>query len=427
MIIHVVQLGETIQSIADYYGVSVSRLILDNGLENPNNLVIGQSIVIAYPEVIYTVKEGDTLMDIADAHNVPVMQLLMNNPYLSEREYIYPGEIIVIQYNRKGSITTHGNTAPFINRGTLRKTLPYLTYLSILNFTATTEGDIITYYDDTEILQTAKEYGVIPLMLITTLTVQGEANIRVAYDLLLNKDFQNRQIENLLNILSTKGYYGVNLSIEYISVANVQLYESYFSNLSSRLTEAGYLVFVTINPIDASDGVRFEQIDYTLFDQLSHNIIFMNYEWATNINPPSPISSIYNLDLFLDYINQFITPDKVIIGMATIGYDWELPFSAGISSVNSLTLNRAINLALEVGAEIQFDEISQTPYYRYSFVSNGNQIEHIVWFIDARSINSLLGLVSKYALSGTGVWNITIFNPQLWLIINSQYVIEKLL
>jgi spore germination protein len=366
-------------------------------------------------------------MDIADAHNVPVMQLLMNNPYLSEREYIYPGEIIVIQYNRKGIITTHGNTVPFINRGTLRKTLPYLTYLSILNFTATTEGDIITYYDDTEILQTTKEYGVIPLMLITTLTVQGEANIRVAYDLLLNKDFQNRQIENLLNILSTKGYYGVNLSIEYINIANVQLYESYFSNLSNRLTEAGYLVFVTINPISVSDGVRFEQIDYTLFDQLSHNIIFMNYEWATNINPPSPISSIYNLDLFLDYINQFITPDKVIIGMATIGYDWELPFSAGISSVNSLTLNRAINLALEVDAEIQFDEKSQTPYYRYSFVSNGNQIEHIVWFIDARSINSLLGLVTEYALNGIGVWNTTIYNPQLWLLINSQYVIEKLI
>jgi spore germination protein len=133
------------------------------------------------------------------------------------------------------------------------------------------------------------------------------------------------------------------------------------------------------------------------------------------------------LDIFLDYIKQFIPLDKVIIGMATIGYDWELPFSAGISSVNSLTLNRAINLALEVDAAIQFDEISQTPYYRYIFGSNGNQIAHIVWFIDARSINSLLDLVSKYALNGTGVWNITIFNPQLWLLINSQYIIEKLI
>lgn len=113
--------------------------------------------------------------------------------------------------------------------------------------------------------------------------------------------------------------------------------------------------------------------------------------------------------------------------MATIGYDWELPFSAGLSNVYPLTLDRALDLARNVGATIQFDNISQTPYFLYSINTSGSQIEHIVWIIDARSINALLDLVNEYKLLGIGIWNITIYNTQLWLVIYSQYEIEKVL
>jgi spore germination protein len=430
MQIHVVQQGETIQTIADYYGVPVARLILDNGLEVPEALVPGQSLVIAFPETIYTVKEGDTLQNIADVNGVTLMQLYRNNPFLSEREYIYPGETLVIQYNTRGKITTHGNTVPFINKDTLRKTLPYLTYLSILNYTATREGEITTYYDDTEVIQLAKEYGVMPLMLLTTLTIKGEANIEITYEILLNEDLQNKQIENVLNILKLKGYYGVNISFEYINVTNLYLYESYFSRMFNRLSKEGYLVFATVNfniTVSTENVISFERVNYSVLNQLVQNIIFMNYQWATSINPPSPISSIHNIDIFLNYVSNYISPLKEIVGIATIGYDWELPFSAGISNVYSLTPERAVVLARNVGAIIRFDEISQTPFFNYTVTSEGNQIAHIVWFIDARTIQALLDLAVKYQLHGIGIWNITIYNSQLWLIINSQFEIEKVL
>jgi spore germination protein len=427
MIIHVVQSGDTIQSIAEFYGISVEKLIQDNALDSFAELVVGQCIVIAYPEKIYVVQEGDTISSIASFHNVSEMQLLMNNPFLTGRDEVYPGEVIIISYNKKGQITTHGNTFAYINKDTLRRTLPYLTYLSILNYTATDEGDIVTFYDDTEIIQLAREYQVVPLLLLTTLTLQGEANISIAYELLVNKDFQNRQIENLLTILRAKGYSGVNLSLEYINISNTYLYEDYLSNIVNRLSQEGYLVFVTVNPniTNVNDEVRFPQIDYTLLDNTAHDIIFMTYEWAKTINPPGPISSIYNVDLFLAYISQSISTEKVILGLATIGYDWELPFYIDVSSVSSLTLERAIDLARDEGAVILFDEVSQTPYFSYIFNDTTNQVAHIVWFIDARSINALLDLGVKYNVQGVSIWNITIYNPQLWLIINSQYEIMK--
>jgi spore germination protein len=426
MLIHVVQSGDTIQSIAEYYRISVDKLIQDNGLINPDSLVVGQSIVIVEPKTIYTVKEGDTLLNIANSYNVSVIQLLANNPYLSNREYIYPGDTIVISYTRKGLLTTHGNTVPTINKATLRKTLPYLTYISVLNYTATNSGDIISYYDDTEIIQISKAYGVAPLMLLTTLTIQGEANLGVDFDILLSEDFQNRQIENILTILKSKGYFGLNLSLQYISLTNIQLYEDYFVKVTNRLNNEGYQVFVTINPnINVvNNEVTFQEVDYSIINRLAQNIIFTSYEWAYSINPPSPITSVYQTKVFLEYVLNYIPPDKIIIGIATLGYDWELPYVAGISNVNLISFDNVNDFAKEYEATIQFDDVSQTPYFIYT---TNEFVNHVVWFINSRTINAILDLVSKYNLKGISIWNITVFNPQLWLIVNSQYEIEKVI
>ncbi|WOO36146.1 LysM peptidoglycan-binding domain-containing protein [Anaerocolumna sp. AGMB13020] len=424
MEIHVVQQGETLQSIAGYYGITEEMLILDNGLENTYSLVEGQALVIAIPEVVYTVEEGDSLTGIAEAFNISTMQLLMNNPFLSDRKYIYPGETIIISYNKKGNITLHGNTTPSIDKSVLTKTLPYLTYLSIVNYTATREGDIISYSDDSQIIEIIKSYGVVPLLLLTTLTITGKANIVNEIDLLLNPDFQNSYIQNLLSILRIKGYRGVNISFQYINVSNIQYYNSFFTLITERLNSEGYLVFVTVDPNLSNIGAdaSFERVDYSILDQLSQNIIFMNYQWATNVNPPTPIISINDLEVFLNYINTIITPEKIIIGIPTIGYDWELPFLPGLSNINVLSYDGAINLASTYGAKIEFDALSQTPFFRYT----SGDAQHIVWFIDARSINAALSLVVNFNLHGSGIWNINIYNPQLWLVINSQFNIVKL-
>lgn len=427
MSIHVVKPGETIQSIAEYYGVSADKLIEDNGLDSDSNLIVGQSLVVVIPEAIYTVKEGDTLANIADSYQVSVIDLLKNNPYISERDYLYPGDIIVIRYARKGAITTHGNTVPNIDKTTLRKTLPYLTYISVLNYTAARNGEVISYYDDSEIVQIAKAYGVAPLMLLTTLTIQGEANIVADFEVLLNEEFQNRQIENILAIMREKGYLGLNLSLQYISLSNIQLYESYFTNVTNRLNSEGYQVFVTINPnINQSNNseANFQKVDYSLINRLAQNIIFSSYEWAFNINPPSPITSVYETEIFLKYVLNYIPPDKIIIGIATLGYDWELPYVAGISNVNVISFDNVNDLANENKIDIQYDDVSQTPYFTYT---TSNLINHAVWFINARTVNATLELVSKYNLKGISIWNITVYNPQLWLIVNSQYEIEKVL
>lgn len=429
MDIYIVQSGDTINSIADYYGVSVNRLIYDNGLDNPYNLVPGQALVIAYPNQTHTVLEGDTLNSIIDMYGITLMQLLRNNSFLSDRAYIYPGEILVISYTTHGDITTNGYTYSFIKNETLKKTLPYLTYLSIFNYGFSEEGEIIPYQDDTEVIQTAKDYGVAPLLMISSLSPKGEANVELIYQILLNEEYKNRLINNILNVLRSSGYYGINIMLSEINTTNQNLYLNLLEQASKIFENEGFLFIITINPntqlID--DQVTFEQIDYSSISQLVNGISFFQYAWGTNTGPPSPVSSDYLARIFLNYVVSETSPEKIVIGTPLIGYDWELPYEANDSTAKSLTINAALSLAHEVDATIQFDEISQTPFFQYTSSYSGAAIEHIVWFIDARSINALSHLIIDYNLSGSGIWNIMVFYQQMWTLINSQYEIIKII
>ena len=96
MDIHIVQPGDTMYRLAQQYGVSMERLIQDNQLPDPSQLVVGQTIVVQYPELTHTVHAGDSLYSIAQMHNTTVAQLLRNNPALQGRDLIFPGQVIVV-------------------------------------------------------------------------------------------------------------------------------------------------------------------------------------------------------------------------------------------------------------------------------------------------------------------------------------------
>jgi spore germination protein len=427
MNLHVVQPGETINSIAEYYNIPVDRLILENGITNPENLATGQTIVIVQPEVLYTVQAGDSLESIAKQHGTTPMELLRNNPYLSDMEFLYAGETIVISYqtNRKRTIATIGYTFSYIDRSVLIKTLPFLTYLTIFNYRTTSEGEIISNADDTEIIQLAKAFDVAPMMFISTMTEEGIVSREVTYNIINNPTVQDRFIDNALYILRTKGFYGINIYAENVTNGNIDSIAAYLKKASAIFHSEGYKVLVTITPATNVDipGVNFERLDYSKLSEYADGIIFSSYDWARSYSYPSAIFPVNILRELLDYVVSIIPPEKIFLGVTALGYDWTLPYVPGATEAVVISNNSAVQIAAENKIPIQFNEVAQSSYFYYI---DSDGILHVVWFKDARSFNARTGLIEEYNLQGISIWTIMRFDTRMWLIINNQYYIQKL-
>jgi spore germination protein len=426
MTIHVVQPGETLSEIAIKYQVSVDRLILENGIINPDNLVIGQTIVIAQPLLVYTVQNGDSLIEIANKNEVSLLQILQNNPYLVDREYIYPGETLVISYDTSkiGTMEISGYTYSFIMQETLRKALPYLTYLTIFHYQQLANGELVDIEDE-EIIHLAKEYGVAPVMLVSTQSDQGESHYDTANILLNNLELQDRLIDNMIAILKDKGYYGLNQYLQFYTTQNKEVYFNYLQKLSVRVKNEGFKLYITISPMQIIEesGVKLEDIDYSVLLNFVDGLTFLTYNWGYSYSPPACATPVNLVREVLEYMESTVPTDEVFLGLPIIGYDWALPYIPGYSKGNAITPESAIVTAEGYGIEIQYNEISEAPFYFYK--ARDTQL-HIVWFKDARSMDVFSSLVPEYNLRGLSIWNIMFFYTQMWFIINNKFEITKL-
>lgn len=425
--IHVVKQGETIYSIARDYDTTPNRLIEDNELTDPNNLVVGQTLVILYPKRVYTVEEGDTLLDVAQRNGVSVITLLQNNPGLADFPYLYAGQQVVIEYegDKIGSMEVNGYLYPYIDIDVLEKTLPYLTYITIFTYGFTPEGELIGI-DDQNVINIARDYGVAPLMLLSTLTNEGSFSNVLASQILNDMEAQNRLIQNILINLREKQYYGLNIDFEYIYPADRQAYVEFIGNVTTILNAEGFEVIVSLAPKIAADqpGILYEGHDYRAIGEASNKVLLMTYEWGYTYGPPMAVAPIDKVREVLDYAVTEIAPDMIFVGIPNYAYDWALPFVSGDSRARSLSNVEAVEQAAQYGATIYFDEVAKVPYYNYM---SSDGIEHVVWFEDARSINEKLLLVNEYGLNGASYWNIMKYFPQNWAILNSLYNINKVL
>ena len=426
MIIHVVKQGDSIYKISREYGVPVDSIIDANQLPNTNQLVIGQAIVIPGDFFNYTIQRGQSLYSISRKFGIPLRTLLEANPQIANPNMIQVGQIIVIPLPpQKGkTIYVNGYVFPSVTSDVLQSTLPYLTYLSIFSYQVRADGSL-KVINDTSPIQTSREAGVGPVMVIANIEEGSGFSSEIANVILTDKQVQDTLIDNVLAILKEKNYYGLDIDFEYIYPEDRQNYNNFVSRVVNLLRPMGYTVSVALAPKISGDqkGLLYEAHDYPSIGALVDHVILMTYEWGYTFGPARAVAPIDQVRKVLDYAVGVMPSEKIMLGMPNYGYDWTLPFVRG-SAARALTNNGAIMLAAEVGANIRYNNVSQSPYFNY-YDSEGKR--HEVWFDDARSIAARLELVDKYNLGGVSYWTTNKYFAPNWSVLDSMYNVRKVL
>lgn len=418
MDIHVVQPGDTLYRLARQYGVSMDRLIYDNQLPDPSQLVVGQTIIIRYPALTYTVKEGDTLWSIARDQASTVRTLLRNNPNLKGKDLIYPGQVLVIQYRDRpqGTLAVEGYAYPWIDRSLLAAVLPFQSRLIPFAYKFTPAGELLPLEDEA-LRSAALQAGVAPILSLANLDEGDAFSSQLAHQLLASDSAQEALIAAILEAVDRGGYRGVDADFEYVYGQDAQGYAKFLSRLREGLSARGLPLSAALAAKTSDDqpGRLYEGHDYRLIAQAVDYALLMTYDWGYVSGPPMAVSPLPQVRQVVEYALTHFKPEQIFLGIPNYGYDWPLPFKEG-NLAKSLGNQQAVSLAWDRHAAIRFDENAKAPWYRY-VAEDGR--EHEVWFEDARSTQAKVKLALEYGLHGVGYWNLDRPFPQGWAVLSA--------
>lgn len=424
MTIHVVKPGDTVGSVAAYYGVDPLRLAADNEVPSNGALAIGQTLVVRFPRVVHAVLPGESLYSIATEYGISIRQLWQNNWPLGGHKIVHPGDVLVISYidENLGSAVFNGYAYPFVDMGLLSSELPYVTNLAPFTYGITANGGLLPL-DDELLLEAARQRDVRPVMHLSTLTESGQFDTQRGALILTDQRLQDRLINAIEQTIQEKHYTGLDVDFEYLPGALASAYAAFLDRLRQMLFPHGNVLWTALAPKTSAQqpGLLYEGHDYAAVGAAVDAVLLMTYEWGYTAGPPMAVAPLPNVRAVLDYAVTEIPASKIFMGIPNYGYDWPLPFVQGMTRARSISNQRAIELAIRYNVEIQYDNIAQSPFFHYT---DDSGVVHEVWFEDARSMSQKLRLIAEYGFLGAGFWNMMRPFSQTWLATASMYTIQ---
>lgn len=201
LLIHVVQSGQTLYSIAQTYGTSITAIVEANEIPNPDQLVVGQAIVIPIIGQFYTVQRGDSLWSISRKFGTSVFELAAVNG-LNINQLLPIGLRLYIPERPKRQAEFNVYLEPLgaqVSQNledSARETAPYLTYLTHFSFQAQRDGSL-KEPPIGNLPTIANEQNLVFSMAVTNLE-NNQFSAELGHILLTDDDVQTKFLNNII-------------------------------------------------------------------------------------------------------------------------------------------------------------------------------------------------------------------------------------
>lgn len=426
MQIHVVQRNQSLTTIARTYQTTVNDLIEANDIPNPNNLVIGQALVIPIVGSFYFVQPGDSLWSISQKVGVPYQQIAtINRISLNQQLSIGYRLYIPARPKRRAEFNAYveprGTSVAPILETSAREAAPYLTYLAPFSFQALRNGSLKEPLLNNFPAIARANNNV--LMMVITNQENDQFSDELGRILLNDIAIQDRFLNNIVTTAKKYGFRDIHFDFEFLRPADREAYNRFLRKAKARFNNEGWLMSTALAPKTSATqkGLWYEAHDYRAHGEIVDFVVIMTYEWGYSGGPAMAVSPIDQVRRVIEYALTEMPGNKIMMGQNLYGYDWTLPFVQG-SVARAVSPQQAIEIAARNNVAIQYDTKAQAPFFNYT-AQDGKQ--HEVWFEDARSIQAKFNLIKELNLRGMSYWKLGLAFPQNWLLIVENFNVVK--
>ncbi|WP_172797561.1 glycosyltransferase [Bacillus sp. FJAT-27445] len=256
---------------------------------------------------------------------------------------------------------------------------------------------------DPEIVKLAKEKDIKITPLIHNIQ-DGKWNQETINTLLNSPGERMKLIKNLHNQIKKNHFDGINIDFENLDKSTRDELTQFMKELYEVFHADGLTVSMDVPA--ANEAYDYQQLENHL-DQM----IVMAYD--ENVNRPGPVASTS----WFESILAKLPKDKLIVALGNYGYDWDWE-SQDPGEV--VSFDDVIRLAEKAGLDIQWDDMSQNPYMKYT--KEGKV--HEVWFLDSATFYNQLKITEEAGAKGIALWRLGAEDPSMWDILKGNNLEE---
>ena len=257
MQIYVVQRNDSLTKIAGAYGTTVKDLIEANDIPNPNQLVIGQTLVIPIIGNFYWVQPGDSLYSIAKKFGMSYQELasingiMVNQPlYVGMRLYIPSRQTTRAEFN--AYVEPRGTTvAPELETAS-REAAPYLTYLAPFNFQALRDGSLKEPPLNNFAAIARENQNV--LMMVISNQENDQFNDELGRILLNDIPIQDRFLNNIVTTAKKYGFRDIHFDFEFLRPEDREAYNRFLRKAKARFQKEGWFISTALAPKTSAES-----------------------------------------------------------------------------------------------------------------------------------------------------------------------------
>lgn len=206
-------------------------------------------------------------------------------------------------------------------------------------------------------------------------------------------------------------------SINFGSTTDKEAVRKYYpvlvGELERKLQRSGRRLSVTVASRTSADDPNWWVYAYGRLGKAADRIRLMTYDFHWSGGPPGPIAPKWWVNDVASFAASRIKPRKISLGMPVYGRDWfgetvsgRCPASA--RETISRTSAEMEQFAASLGKDPVWRSEATSRYFTYTrkYVAGDRSCRatRVVWYDDARSLQSKVRLVERHGLRGIAIW-----------------------